>query len=368
MSVWKVIYTTLRTGEIVGELPAKSFTFTDALNADGTFSVEVQLVTTTPTGRLTNDISAVQLTDTDLAPGMTGVHFQRDNSLVWSGVVWGVSADVAANTLTISGRGFLSYFKRRFVTVDTTFSSVDQLTIARSLIDTAAGNVGGTGADIKVKTGETATSGRTRDRTFLGYERRNVGELLEQLSNVDDGFDFRFDPGYVSDDIEIEFRTMYPATGRRTNHVLEIGTNVQMLGYQSSGAALTNSVTAIGGGDGEDLPLQVAQDPAGLSSRPLLETVLALSDVTVDATLVEHAKRAITRGSEPMVTLSVAVFADEIPVLGSYDVGDQVFVRGTYGYVSLSNWFRITSIAVQVATTGSETVILTLVPLGVFND
>jgi hypothetical protein len=364
-ATWKVLFTTLNTGAIVGELPAQSFSFSDVLNADGSFRVSMPLVTTTPTGRLVNDVSAVQLSDATLAPGMTGIHFQRDNALMWSGIVWGVQADVESNTLSVSGAGFMSYFKRRLIKVDTTYSSVEQLDIARDLIDDAQALGGG---DIQVKTSETTASGTTRDRTYLGYERRVVGEVIEQLANVNDGFDFRFDPGFVSDAIEVEFRTSHKATGRRTNHVLELGTNVQVLGFQSSGTNLTNHVDVLGGGDGDDIPIGTAQDPAGLTSRPLLETVRSEVTVTTTATLVEHAKRLIARGSEPMVELDVAIFSGEIPVLGSYDVGDQLTVRGTYGYISVDSWYRITSTTVSVADDGSENVKLRLIPIGIFDE
>jgi len=363
---WTVLYTDLKSGTVLGELPVTSFAYTDVLNSDGSFTVTLPLLSTTPTGRLTNDISAVQITEADVAPAKTALYFQRDGVLFWGGVLWGVAANVGANTLTLVGAGFLSYFRHRTIKVDTVYSAVDQLTIARGLLDDAQAVGGG---DVGVKTTETATSGRTRDRTYYGYERRVVADVLEQLANVNDGFDFRFDPGYVAGEIETEFRTMYPSTGRRTEYVFELGTNIQLLGYQSDGTSITNHADAVGGGDGDELPIQTAQDATGLASRPLLESVLSLADVTVPATLLEHAQRAITRGSEPIKTLEVEVFNDQVPVLGSYVIGDQVLVKGSYGYVDLdAAWYRITSIAISVDVTGREITRLSLVPLGVFND
>jgi hypothetical protein len=366
MPSWKLIYTDLKSGTILGELPAQSFSFTETLNADGGFQVTMPLVNTTPTGRLTNDASAIQITSAELAPGQTGIYFERGGTLMGGGILWGVSASVAANSLTLSGGGFLSYFRHRTIKVDTVHSAVDQLNIARSFLDVAQAVGGG---DIGILTSETSVSGVTRDRTYLGYERRIVAEALEQLSQVQNGFDFRFSSGYVAGAIATEFVTIFPSSGRRTSFVFELGANIQLLDFKSNGSTLTNHVDAIGGGDGEDLPIQTAQDPTGLSSRPLLETVLNLSDVTVEATLLEHAKRAITRGSEPMVQLDVLVFPDQLPVLGSYVIGDLVKVRGSYGYIDLDDsWFRITSINVSVSDDGSEESKLSLIPQGVFND
>jgi len=365
-ATWKLINVDLKDGTVLGELPAQSFSYTEVLNADGGFQVTLPLVTTTPSGRLTNDASALQLSETDLAPGQSIVFFERDGVLVWGGIVWGVAGNVGANTLSLEGSGFLSYFRHRTIKVDTTYTGIDQLVIARDLLDDAQAIASG---DIRVDTTESQTSGRTRDRTYYGFERRVVAEALEQLANVQDGFDFRFDASYASGAISVEFRTTYPSTGRRTAHVFELGTNVQLLDFRSNGTELANTVEAIGGGDGDDLPIQTAQDPTGLASRPLLEKVLSLSDVIVDATLLEHAKRGVTRGSQPIKTISVLVFPDQIPVLGSYIVGDQVKVRGSYGYIDLEDsWFRITSINVSVADDGAEETRLSLVPLEVFND
>jgi len=364
MTTWRIIYTDLKAGTVLGELPAQSFSFTDALNGDGSFVVTTPLVTTTPTGRLTNDASAIQLNVAELQEGGTAIYFQRDNAVLWGGIVWGVSADVGANLLNIEGMGFLSYFRRRYIRVDTTWSATDQLNIARALIDNAQAVPEGS---IGMSTSETQTAGVTRDRTFKGYERKEVAEALVQLASVDNGFDFRFDSFRDgSGDIQTEFRTTYPAQGRRTEIVFELGTNVQLLNYRSHGGSLTNTTDAIGAGDGNDLLVRTAHNPDSLLDRPLLESVLSLSSVSVEATLDEHAARAITRGSSTIKTLSVAVFPDEVPKLGSYVVGDQIKIKGSYGYISLNDFYRITSIGAAVSPDRAEVATLSMTASEVF--
>lgn len=363
---WKLLYASLLDpSTVLGELPAEAFSYTEVLNGDGSWSATMPLVTTTPT-RLTNEVTAPQLTETDILEGGTAVYFERDGVVLWGGIVWATNAQVETNTMTLSGAGFFSYFRHRFMRVTTTYTAQDQLVIARDLIDDAQAVANGS---IGVLTSETFTSGVTRDRTYQGFERKNVAEALEQLSQVTNGFDFRFHSFRDgSGTITTEFRTTYPATGRRTEYVFELGVNIQLLSYRASGGNLTNTVDAIGAGDGDDLLIQTAQDPTGLASRPLLESVASHPEVSVSNTLLEHAKRAIVRGSAPVREVNVRVFPDEIPTLGSYIIGDQVYVKGSYGFIELGSWYRITSMAVSVSTDGAEEVSLTLVPLEVFDE
>jgi len=364
VATWRVINTDLKTGTVLGELPVQDFSFADVLNSDGNFAVSLPLVTTTPTGRLTNDASAIQITEADLEPGANALYFERDGAILWGGIVWGVKGNVASNALAVSGAGFNSYFRRRYIRLDATHSTVDQLDIARAFIDNAQTVAEGS---IGIGTTDSNTSGVTRDITYNAYERKNVADALSQLANVNGGFDYRFHSfRNGSGVITTEFRVSYPATGRTTNFVFELGTNVQLLDFEFSGGALTNTVDAVGAGDGSDMLIRTAQNTASLADKPLLESVLPLADVSAEATLDTHAARAITRGASNIKSLTVAVFGDEIPVLGSYVVGDQVEVRGDYGYISLSSFYRITSVGVTVGLDGTEQVNLSLVPLDVF--
>lgn len=365
MASWKLLYASLLDpSSVLGELPVEMFSYTETMNGDGSWSTTMPLVTTTP-ARLTGEVSALQLSEADILEGGTIVYFERDGSILWGGIVWSIDASVESNSLTVAGAGIHSYFRHRFIRVTTTYSAQDQLVIARDIIDDAQAIANG---DIGVLTSETATSGVTRNRTYYGYERRNVADTIEQLAAVKNGFDFRYHTFRNAGTITTEFRTTYPATGRRTEYVFELGSNIQLLSYRSSGGNLTNTVDAVGAGDGDDLLIETAQDPTGLASRPLLESVVSLPDVSVSNTLIEHAQRAIVRGSVPIKEITVRVFPDELPNLGSYIIGDQVFVKGSYGFVNLGSWFRITSLGVAVANNGTETVELTLVPLEVFDE
>jgi len=363
---WKVLYTNLKTGDVLGQLPVESLSYTETLNRDGGFSISMPLVTTTAADKLDNQVSALQITDATLDVGATGIFFQRDQRILWGGLVWTIDADVAANTMNIAGAGLMSYFRHRFITDTTTYTATDQLEMARLLIDKAQAVGGG---NIGVSTSDTNTSGVLRDRTYYGYEYKNFAEAITQLAEVQNGFDFYIDSFFDSNnEIASEFRSVYPATGRRTSFVFDIDNNCQALRFTVNGSSLGNAVYAIGAGNGEDMLRSEVTDTSGLAARPKLEKVTSHKNVSVTSTLQTHADRELSRSVQPVKTLGLTVYPDVDPVLGSYIVGDQVYVRGEYGYVTLDGWYRIVDLTVGVSAGQYETINLSLVQSEVFDE
>lgn len=374
MANYRVLYTSLVTGTVLGELPVSSVSYSHVLNSPGSFSAVLALDPDNPETQVmaqpvtSESVTLVEIEPPSpvavgsLIPAGTGVYIERDNVILWGGILWTSVANVEANTLTIAGEGFMSYFRRRHITADVTFSATFQENIAKSLIDTAQLAAGG---DLGVVTTSVA-SGKARDRTYLGIERKSVGEAIEQLAAVNDGFDFYFDSSWVSNTIQTSLVTRYPTGGATTDYVFELGTNAALMNVTEDGTTVTSVSEAIGAEYGDEAVFSQKTDPALHSTYPRLEVVESYSDVRRTSTLDDHAQRRLDRGSEPMRRVQALVYADSLPKLGSYLVGDVVEVKGTYGLLDLSGMFRIVELGVSVQPTGVETVVLNLVPQGVF--
>ena len=102
----------------------------------------------------------------------------------------------------------------RRVNEDTSFSNIDQLVIAKTLIENAQAQPYG---DIGVgynSEGQT-TSGILVDRVYYGYELKNVFEAIQDLSRQQDGFDFHIDIEYdpITGLPAKYFNTYYPRSG-----------------------------------------------------------------------------------------------------------------------------------------------------------
>ena len=369
MAEWRVLHTELVGGAILGELPVTAAQFGVALNAAGRFQCTLPLEADPARLRLpiyaggSSDLDAdVDLvTMANLTPGTTAVWFDRDGVLLFGGIVWAVSADVDGNTLTVAGEGPHSYLRRRAIRSTLTYTATDQLDIVRALIDHAQGMTNGT---IGI-TYATTDSGVTRDRTYLAFERKNIGEAIEQLAAVEGGFDWRYDHNYVAGIPTWLAGFTYPATGRTTEMVFEVGTNCSITNYETDGSTITNLVDVFGAGTAAETLTATVHNTALQGPYPILEATETHSDVLVLATLELYGRRRLARGAGPTRRVQLNTFADTDPTLGSYICGDRVRVRADHGWLQMDETMRITEIGVSVQG-GAETVSLALAGAEVF--
>ncbi len=295
-----------------------------------------------------------------LAPARTRVWFERDGVLMHSGIVWTAKANMGDNTLDIAGEGVHSYFRRRHIRTNLTFTGVEQHEIARQLVTLAQ-----TDANSSIGVQLDPSNSRVgRDRSWLSVERKSIGEAIEQLGNVENGFDWAYRTAWVAGVPTTTFTFSGPM-GRRTEHVFDVGTNCSLLSYDEDGTTISNRVDAIGAGEGSDALIASVANASLQGPYRILEDVISHSDVRDIGTLYEHAWRRLSRGVGPIRHVELQVFADAEPPIGSYEVGDQVTVRADYGWVRLDGAFRIVEVAVGVSG-GIETVALALAGLEVF--
>jgi hypothetical protein len=341
MAVYRYLLADVLSGSLLAEVPFESATYGHVLNAPGAFSGTLGLKQPTS---LQNVLSS------SLNYGKVALYVERDGVIVWGGMLWGDAPDFDAGTLEIRGEGWHSYFRRRVLRATKTYVQQDQTTqIAKDLIDWAQGVVGGS---VGVDTSSVLATGVLRDRTYNAYERKNIGEAIEQLAAVDGGFDFRYDSAWNGSSILTRFLTSFPATGRQTNIVFE--GQLSSLKVTRDATFLATTVDAMGAGEGDARLISTVSDPSLIGVYPLLDDVVSNTDVSIRATLDGYARQRLTRGRSPIVIPSIDVDPSRDPVIGSYVPGDIVTVRGGYGLVTINGQFRITSYSVKVDDSGGE--------------
>lgn len=358
-SEYRFLFADLKTGSLIGELPLMAASWSEVLNAPGAFQ-----------GALPLDHGDPTITPAVFAPAKTRIYVERDGVIVWGGILWALDLDVAANVLNFGCEGFLSYFRRRVFggslasTNATYFPTADQLNLARGLIDYAQDSGLFPGGDLGILTPGTATSGVTRERNFTLVEF--IGDALERMAAVDNGFDFRFSSAWNgSNEVEVSFLTSYPATGRETEIVFDMGANVALLNYSESSENIGNKVWVTGASSGS-LPRRFSKEDASLLGEyPRLDLVASAPGAVLATTLEEHADRSLTAADQPLATVSLEVYPDTVPAFGSYLVGDKVRVKGSHGYLDLDADYRITEIEMAVEG-GAERVSLALAPWSLF--
>ena len=177
---YRLVFTDLRSDQVLDALPVQGVSIDDYIGKTGSMRGTVPIPNREIAGRARRA----------LVPGRTGVWVERGREIWWGGILWTLA-------LASDQRGFLgaqiqcggweSYLYRRLLLDTQEAAGVDQFDLVRGLLDyvqnTPGGNIG--------LTYDTHTSGVARDRTYLRYDLHSIGDLLDDLAAVEDGFEWR---------------------------------------------------------------------------------------------------------------------------------------------------------------------------------
>ena len=371
-TVYRYLFADLLTNQILAELPLTGVSFTQVLNAAGTFQGHIML----------SDLSEAgyDLTNTTI-PGRTAIYVDRNGVLVWGGILWTRQYDSATQSLTFTGREFESYFEKRLIVTQQApyylnYVAVDQLTIAQDLINVAQSVTGG---NIGVVVG-TETSGKLINRTFYPYQYKDYFSAISDMSKAGStfGFDFNIDVQYDSTGTPTKLlRLDYPYRGKVYSAsdpsalVIDFPGSPEKYTWMENGALIANTVYAVGAGSAPSNYLGYYADTTHTSSGwPLYEVTANYSDVYDTNLLNTLAQGQVQAQLNPVVNGQIALPAYVDPVLGSYRTGDQILLRFTddrfpktgsgFGYTVVK---RITAINVQAGENSPELVTLTTADL-----
>jgi hypothetical protein len=356
-TTYRYIFADLLTNAVLGELPITGVSFNQQLNQAGTLQAHILL----------SGINSYKYNvDASTIPAKTAIYVDRNGTLVWGGVIWGREYNSASQTLSIAAREFESYFERRRITTDTVFTSVDQLTIAQTLFNTAQavpyGNIG-----VIVPTN---TSGVLTSRTYYGYELKQVYAAAQDLSRQLNGFDFNIQVSYSSGDLIKTLVMGYPRIGTvySVNNPNAIvfnfpAGNIVEYTYPEDGSIAANKVYGLGAGSNEGKSISTATDSTKYTAGwALLEDQANYSDITDVTLLSQLAQGQVSAFSYPPTTVKVVVPAYVAPVFGTYSIGDdaRLMITDSRFPTGLDAVYRIVGLNVQPGEDGPERVTITL--------
>lgn len=344
MAEYTYITADIKTGLPKAEIPFSGVKWSRALNGPGGFEGKI-------------DVRHPKATRANLDPARTLLYVLRGDQPMWAGIIWEASMD--AGSLTVTGQGIWSYFRRRNIRHTRTFKGVNQLAIARSLIDYAQSSTFSPGGDIGVVVGS-ETGGPSRDRTYPGYERKPIGEAVEQLAAVIDGFDFSIETtsGVGGSGLEFTntFKLWYPRRGRRTNFKWEVGIHCDLNEWELDATRQATQMDALGAGEGDSMLIAPAVSTHLLDIYPLLDYTVSVRDVSRMNTLASHANYWLVRRQLPIAHPSITLRDSKDTRVGSFIDGDEIRLVGTDGWAELDGWYRIVQYEVAVSDEGDERV------------
>lgn len=350
---YRVIFAEFMSGDIWGELPVTDLTFSRVVNGPGSASLKVPM--------WAFDWQALQ-------PWRVLVYIQRGQQILWGGPLVGFGVDLDAEEATLNCLGLWAYYRRRLITADAAFVQRDQGAIVQALVSDFADGTGqyawNTGPK-RISWDGSATTNVLRDRMYRGYERKGVGQAVEDLAGVRDGFDFRIDHYWFGSQIMNSFR-FGPPSGVPTDLALEHGANCDIPTLTVDGTNMVTEAAVTGGGEADDQLTAWWYDlphETDASRRiPRLSAVQSRQDVTSVDTLTGYAQQMISEGSTPVVLPVVRLYPEAFPGPGDVQVGQQSRVRARVGgQLVVDGGYKITEVAVKVTDGGEETT-LSLVP------
>jgi hypothetical protein len=321
-----------RFGVPLDEVPAKNLQFSYILDSPGSVSFRLPL-------------RHFKTTYDTLQP-LHEVFVYRDQLLVWGGYLWTVVASKSDSSVLFGGEGWFSWLlKKRYIDADKVYTNQEQFDIAWDLINFTQSKTDGNLGIVRATVDPSLV---LRSRTYNGYERKNLGEALQELAAVDNGFDFEI----TSDK---RWVTYYPNKGIAQGTIFELDKNIQGLSWNLDATPTANEVTAIGSGSGATTLTSVATDTSQRFLQGLMQDSVAFPDVLEQATLDSHAVEELRLSKVIRDSPQISLVTQD-PPFGSYSVGDSITLKAQAGYININKQYRITSITVQVSNEGKETV------------
>jgi hypothetical protein len=339
-------------------LPVTDLEYGDELNGPGTF-----------TGKLSPRLLASNPALAD--PGNTLIYVESAGQLQWGGLVWDIRS--SGSDYTIEAASWSSYLQKRF-DLDGEYggrgpySYADRCQVIRDIWTYAQSIADGDLGVLVDSTTSTSKIGTPADVYHsYWYEMKSLGDQVDDLVSDDATPDYTCTTAWNSSKTDVikRIRLGWPRLGaRRTDITFSSGVNI----IEEPEEALAGDDYAqvvIGGGSG-DGSAKLRQISAVRNGRLRLEAAVDYpeingNDVLKDRVEFERAWRQ-TLGSVEQVTLRNTTAAP----FGSWQVGDDVYVRIHNAWTDYTGWCRITGWSIKPTAQGGPQSVITLKPASMY--
>lgn len=292
----------------------------------------------------------------DLATQPTELWLYRNGRLVFAGPIQGGNA--TGEKVTITAKGILSYLRHMYVTADLVYKDVDQHTIVKGLVDhwqnLTYGNFG-------INTAAVATSGVTREVTYLKTELHNIAQRVEEMGKAANGFDVEIDPEtrnlilwYPQKGIDRssgEDAVVFDTRNITSSSVMFSAgpSDIATFGL-GTGTASTGDGTTYGTAVNDDLMSKFGR--AGIAGN--------WDQVPDQTTLNNHVQGMLDARNEPLVVPGPDARDTPDSNITTYSVGDTILYQPNELLMTTSA-YRIRKQTVKVTGSGQESVSLEFV-------
>lgn len=269
----------------------------------------------------------------------------RNGTLVWAGEQAVRSGNLKAasdNIVKITSYEYAELLAHRYTDEYVRYSSTDAGAIAWGLINTAQGETNGS---MGITQGTIETT-QDRDRT---YENKNILEAIQQLAEVNNGFDFEITPAKVFN--------VYSRKGvdRTATTVFEWGTNVESMSINEDFSTPVNQTIVLGENN-----RVVRTDTSAASIYGLRETTESAFNVTETTTMNDKGDAINQKYNTQLTTIGFKQLTNTRPFFGAISLGDTVKIRVDQGFYNINNNYRIYGYNITVDSKNKESIEYTI--------
>lgn len=314
MTDYRYIFGTLRTEQVLEEIPLYGVIMNMKINAGGDFQGTFQL---DQTGK-DND----SLLDACI-PGRTWVTCERNGQPIWHGYIWTRTYSAQSKSVQLFAQSFENYPKKRIVRQDLSFVAVEQRNIFTSLWTTMQTPTGG---NLNINVPAAFGTVLTKDLSVLASDFKAYDNVMSSISDGNDGFDWYItitkDGMLYRKDLLIGYPTLgAPISDGMT--VFEYPGNVTQYYFTEPMADAGTDIYLIGAGEGSDMIIGTAFDTAAIDAgSPIWEEAVSRKDVSDQAIADSLAHQELSIRRPPMAVAKLFVKGNLLPEFGSYSLGD----------------------------------------------
>lgn len=347
---WRIEACDLRTGRVRSILHPLSFDFQTILNrvGQGTLNLATRGIVVRDIWPHLTSVYITRLSGGDATPEAPRVEF--------GGIIESFAAGDNGAT-SVGLKSIDQYLHHRQLgmarTAGLSFYQTPQTEIGRALVQQSYPN----GIPL---TAVAELSSIRRDRNYPGYERKNIGEAVEELTDVINGVDYEVTHERDGDSWRsvITFRDF---VGGDRNVILKSDREAAGYGLVVDAQNHATYVDAMGAGEEEAQLVAHARDNSGI--YPRFDSSPAWMDVSIPSTLASHAQGFLNDNREPIATPSATVRGLDDPDPRSVRNGDTVRAEINYGAVTFNGRARVLSSSWSVGSDGPASRVYELVPI-----
>jgi hypothetical protein len=371
---WTFYVADVTTGSIRGDLPLVDFSGTVSLTG----------------GAMSATVMVGALSDSDIrrslewtTPGRYSITAVRNGVVMGEWIIWQRTRKNVVGSFTIAGTEFVSFLNRRVMPAAGSFPDSDPVQVAAALLRLGFAGSTTLGGAVAVSVAATEASGASIAGRTYKLGDGTIGAKLTELANAETGgFEFLITPTLRQSTsgaayVDRVARVFYPLAGLvQDAHVFEAAGpgqpagNVLSAGTDEDGTQLASKVWEIGTGTTTGHYESDVLINAGYPYMDYAESITL--DPQSTGILDDYAESVWQKHQPRLVPENITVLAGRRPQLGDYGVGDTVTLYiepspcwpdglvGSDGTPGVP--VRITEIGMKPASSGPETVALTIVP------